>query len=129
MTEFQELCLSFVSSAKGSTAVNYIETNEPLGTDASTTHDSIEDNSVELNIDEIDPDPTFRFQSKIQKVSAVNDNKSGRTGGDSWKEKYFKSMITNDAKFNEAGIRKADLKSYNLLLKNIQLEKSLGLCH
>lgn len=46
---------------------------------------------------------------------------------ESWKEQYYKSMVTNDEKLCDANIQKAELKSYNLLLRALTLEKSLGL--
>lgn len=128
LTEFQEMCLAFVSSSKGSTAVNYIQTIEPSGTDKVVYHDSVlKDISNEIDVDNFDPDETFRFRSQSQprkRKTHTQTAESEKGQSEPWKEKYFKSMLNNEEKFTEAGIRKAHLKSYNLLLRNISLEKS-----
>lgn len=100
LTEFQEMCLSFVSSAKGPTAVNYIDTNEPSGTDSVRTNDSANKGSIDSDIDFIElvgPDPELTSRTKKRKVSGVHDKSYDKTHSkthcDSWKEKYFDPTI------------------------------------
>lgn len=106
----------------GSAAVEYINTPEPSGSSAVSL------NNCNVN-DFGDSDEvmfgwsTSSVPPKKRKQNAVYN----RPQAESWKEKYFQNMVDNEKNHNEASIRKADLKSYNLLLRNISLEKSLEL--
>lgn len=104
----------------GSAAVDYINTIEPSGSNAISN--SSKENDF-ANIDEVITIDSIPSVAKKRKTSVVY-NKSQN---ESWKEKYFQNMVEIDEKYNEANIRKADLKSYNLLLRSMSLEKTLQL--
>lgn len=114
-TELQQLCLSFVRSAKGNAAVDYIQPIEASGSDQVVELPEAETNTA-----------------AAKKRKSLNDDKnegvySKKHMVESWKEKYFESMTNNDDRLCKAKIRKIELESYNLLLKNISLERALDL--
>lgn len=52
-------------------------------------------------------------------------NKKAKLDGQ-WKERYFAAFETMEQARLESDSRSSSLKQYNILLQNIQLEKSLG---
>lgn len=103
-------------SAKGDAAVDYIQPIEASGNEKVIDLDAIEEPKISAKKRKFpnDDDASQKVYSK-KHVS------------ESWKEKYFQSMSNNDERICEAKLRKIELESYNLLLQNIGLEKSLGL--
>lgn len=115
LTELQKLCLSFVRSAKGNAAVDYVQPIEASGSDQAANLEEIEEPTVsQKRRPPAEDDKNEKVYLKKNKF-------------ESWKEKYFESMASNDERLIDAQIRKIELQSYNLLLQNIGLEKSLEL--
>lgn len=100
LSAFENLCLDFVKSAKGGTAVDYITDAEPSGS-GDMAH--IED-------EDLLPQP-----KRMKKTAEM------------WKEKYFASIVNVEEKTSEAGIKASLLNAYHTLLQSIQLEETMHL--
>lgn len=114
-TDFQNLCVSFVRSAKGNVAVDYIQPIEASGND---------------HVIDLEKNVALTSSKKKRKLS--DDVKYERAHSkkhmpDLWKEKYFESITNNDEKLSSAKIKKIELESYHILLQSIILEKRLEL--
>lgn len=78
-------------------------------------------------------DPNISSSAVVDKETTDADGRysqyssnSKRKCPDNWKEKYFKSFVTTEEKRYDSELSLSQLKAYNLLLKNILLEKQLS---
>lgn len=119
-------------AAKGNATVDYVQSIEPSGTDSvCDLEQEMNSESIQIEIssedrlrDVVDLETNKNRKLDYNKNDRVYDKKQA---SESWKEKYFDQMTSNDNKLCTANIQMAELKSYNLLLRNMDLEKSLGL--
>lgn len=134
LSEFNNLCLSFVRAAKGSAVVDYITTTEPSG---SSSAKQANDNSqscepkepVAKRAKNADDDRELALFSDNFDDEQGQPNKTSKRKkySDDWKEKYFESIAKNEDVLCQTKAVTSTMKSYNLLLNSIKLEKELGL--
>lgn len=84
----------------GDTAVDYIKTIEPSGSNA------------------VNPEPLPQNLEPIKKM---------KKSTEMWKEKYFESIVTVEEKCGDVEIQKSRLKAYRTLLQCMQLEQGMGI--
>lgn len=90
---------------KGNAAVDYATEVEPV-VGGSVVSDDIQTQQSQH-------EPTISEKSKKKEKS-------------DWREKYYNSILETDEKKTDSEVLMTKLKSYNLLLKNIELENRMG---
>lgn len=116
-----ELCLSFVKEAKGNAAVDYITSvPEPQGTDSSLSVDPVTIDKLAVNRSKI-PGP-YKMTKKTERA-----NEHAQIS--SWKQDFLSHIKETDEFRTSAELKIFELKEYNLVLRNMQLEQALGLNH
>lgn len=97
--------ICFNTCFKGKTAVDYITDVEPLVTDSVSTEN---------------------IQTQESKHESTTVERNKKTEKSDWREKYYNSILETDEKKIGSEVLMTKLKSYNLLLKNIELENKMG---
>lgn len=120
LSELNQLCLQFVRLAKGDTAVDYIgSVAEP------TASDSVPKNLTQSLTGNRKPHASTRVPKKENKKNLTSDE-IPKTPTTSWKKEMFEKLILNDGEHLAIQTLQSHLKCYNLLLRNMELEKTLG---
>lgn len=88
---------------KGDSAVDYVTPLEPAGTNEVIVPEELQD---------------------CQSVAKTSSKKKKKE--EDWKEKYLQSLVNVDEKRCDSELMVTKLKPYNMLLRNIELEKSLS---
>lgn len=115
------ICHFFLSFAPGSAAVDYIAgVSEPSGSSKIMEPTTLDKSKSESdNVDDNDGDNTSVANHEPKKPKR-------QTYDEQWKEKYFESFHAIDEARHREERKESSLKRYNILLQNIQLERSLG---
>lgn len=74
-------------------------------------------------ITDVEPSGSDAVSCKVDEEPPSKKKKSG----ESWKEKYFESIVNVEEKLSDPEIKKKQLKAYHTLLKCIKLEEELKL--
>lgn len=123
LSEFNELCLEFVKQAKGKYAVDYIPSvSEPDGTNLSSS--SVDRAAYTSHNIQIPIGP--KKKKKNGTISNLS-TKENITVGSSWKQELIDHIKDSDASRISAELKVFKLKEYNLVLRNLQLERELSL--
>lgn len=109
--------------------VDQITEVEPSGTSSAETS-FVRDT---LTVEEDEPFVMKKPEKKRAKFVAQSKDipiaSSSRKGTESWKEKYFESIMESEKLICNKSSVTSNLKSYNLLLQNIKLERELKLSY
>lgn len=121
LTPFNELCLDFVRQAKGNTAVDYIASvPEPQGTDQRLAIITSNTNGTPSTSNTLPAELVQRKKKRKIESSSVSTNAMNVHDPVHWRQDLLKHIKETDEKIS-------DLKEYYLFLRNIQIEKELGL--
>lgn len=123
--EFNELCLSFVKEAKGNSAVDYISSvPEPGGSNEGSS-------SIRTTVNSQPPlqDPTVPRPKKQKKneTLTIRSMEKDSPVDSTWKTELINHIKVTDESRVAAELNIFKLKEYNLILRNLQLERDLGL--
>lgn len=117
---FDQLCLGFVREAKRNTAVDYISSvPEPSGSDQVSLPVNRKANMNEVTAPPLLPEPECpKKKKKIERETGESSS--------TWKKDFLDHVRTTDSSRIEAELKIFGLKEYNLILRNMQIEKDLG---
>lgn len=111
LTEFQQLCIGFVRAAKGESLLDGIAgSREPSASNETTTSSNPD---LGDSVEEFD-----RSTSQVPKKKIVEEV---------WKKKFFAKLESLEESRHAAEMKKTNLQCYNLVLRNMCLEKQLGI--
>lgn len=118
LSEFEDLCVSFVREAKGNEVIEGINNVvEPSATNTIDLTPTTTENVI------LSSTPYLRSanQKKRKHPSPVSTTKTD------WREQYFQGAQALEKERHEAELKRVRLESYNLVLKNMTLEEQLGI--